>query len=166
MVGIQLQFSKEVVLAQGISRCSEDVSLSTVTWRLNWGQRIHFQDVEKVHNSASENPVVEFLSFSSPLPMELLAGLSFLLAVGVRPQFLTTRASPQGCLSVFMTRQLAPPRIIKERGRNEWEGGQEKKMRVWIKVGKNISLGLRGKTERHSPRVVSSTVIFLESNGC
>lgn len=33
--------------------------------------------------------------------------LRFLLAVGKKFQFLTTWASPQGCLSVLMTEQLA-----------------------------------------------------------
>ena len=37
----------------------------------------------------------------------LAAGLSYLLAVGRKPQFLAMQSSPQRCLSNFTTEQLA-----------------------------------------------------------
>lgn len=38
-------------------------------------------------------------------------GLTEMLAVGRRPQFLTTWASPKGCLCVLTTRQPASPKV-------------------------------------------------------
>lgn len=44
-----------------------------------------------------------------PLTGHLAGGLASLLAVPKRPLFLTTQASPHGCLSVLVTRQLTFP---------------------------------------------------------
>ena len=49
-----------------------------------------------------------------PSQVCLLAG-DCLLAVGGRPQFLLTCASPQGCSSILATWQLASPRVCDPR---------------------------------------------------
>lgn len=41
---------------------------------------------------------------------------------GRKPQFLTTWTSPQGCLHVLMTRQLASPRMNDSRERLKPQG--------------------------------------------